>query len=545
MRPRARHAILLVAVVALSVAAPAVAKGPTLHAPIPPDPREDVALNVSLEGELPAAIDTPSGLVTAPDPRRPIGQGELPYAPTGRPEAVGDASFRPDRDTRRPDTLPYDDPFQPSTAPFKRLSAFDAVDASYALAVRDTRMTPISLHAQPASDGSEEQFYADMVVDLSPQRRVRIPSVGPGARVLRARAGVQSQDVPIRLVRDGADNWFVDADATVRARLVMELTIPRATFGGEFGDPSWEQLPRVTPLPPNVAQSAAQVVARIGLSKNMSPRENVSKMVSYFRAFTDSEEPPAPTRDIYLDLALSQKGVCRHRAFAFMITGQAMGIPTRFVLNEAHAWVEVHDATMWRRIDLGGAGRALREQTQSAVRHEPPVDPFAWPSGSTRGDDLAQRSRSGGGGGGGGNGGGGGATGGGGGAGGSGGTSGGVGAIHGAGRAGPQGPGERDDRPASKIELEVRDKDVRRGAGLHVAGTIASDGEACTGTVVEIVLRSTKEASREIPVGTLATDDQGAYAGAVTVPAGVPPGDYDVVARTPGDTRCGRGGSAP
>ena len=86
----------------------------------------------------------------------------------------------------RADTLPYDDPFSPSTAPFKRLSAFDAVDANYTLSVRDGHVTTLPISTTPPPDGSEEHFFADMVVDLSAGRRVRIPSVGPGARVLRA-----------------------------------------------------------------------------------------------------------------------------------------------------------------------------------------------------------------------------------------------------------------------------------------------------------------------------------------------------------------------
>src|SRR5262249_51893958 len=136
-------------------------------------------------------------------------------------EAPPNATFRPDRDTRRPDVLPYEDPFTPSTAPFKRLVAFDTVDASYTLSVRDTRMTAISTHASPAADGSDEQFYADLVVDLSPSRRVRIPTVGPGAKVVRARAGVGTSDVPFKLWHDGADNWFIEGEAPTRARLVM------------------------------------------------------------------------------------------------------------------------------------------------------------------------------------------------------------------------------------------------------------------------------------------------------------------------------------
>ena len=37
------------------------------------------------------------------------------------------------------------------------------------------------------------------------------------------------------LYKDGAENWFIEGDTTTRARLVMELSIPRRAFGGDFG----------------------------------------------------------------------------------------------------------------------------------------------------------------------------------------------------------------------------------------------------------------------------------------------------------------------
>ena len=41
--------------------------------------------------------------------------------------------------------------------------------------------------------------------------------------------------------------------------------------------------------------------------------------------------------------------------------------------------------------------------------------------------------------------------------------------------------------------------------------------------------------------GTLATGDHGEFAGAVVVANATPLGDYDVLVRTGGDTRCGAG----
>ena len=142
----------------------------------------------------------------------------------------------------------------------------------------------------------------------------------------------------------------------------------------------------MAPLPDNVARDAAVVRAAIGVSRAMRPRDAIAKLVDYFRGFTDSAETPAPRGSVYLDLALSKKGVCRHRAFAFLITAQSLGIPARLVENEAHAWVEIHDGTLWRRIDLGGAGLLPASASESA-RPAPAV------RGAARGVPVAASGR--------------------------------------------------------------------------------------------------------------------------------------------------------
>lgn len=561
---RLRHA-LFVPVLLLVAGTPARAGiGPILHEQIPPDPHEDLALQVSLDGDIPAALDTKSGVVAAPDPRRPVGQNDPAYGNTagqpGGPRDRGtDATFTPDRDTRRPDIQGYDEPFTPSTAPFKRLQAFDAVTNDYQLYVRDPALVPLPVNAQIASDGSDEQFFADLVIDVAPGRRARIPSVGPGARVVRARLGIGAQDVAMRLTRDGADNWFAEGlDATSRARLVMEVTIARGVFGGEFADAGWGQLPPVGKLPERPAKAARDVAAAIGVSTALRPRDNVNRLVTWFRSFVDSNEPPREKGDIYLDLALSKKGVCRHRAFAFLITAQSIGIPTRMVINEAHAWVEVHDGTLWRRIDLGGAGRMPPASNLVPERpaYQAPPDPFQWPHGSERGDDMVESARQrarqqqqqqqG-----------------------PGGADGGAasaastsspmsspsGDPSGFDDAGAPLPspsasassanpgGEKDDRPPSTITVTVTDPDAHRGSPLHVRGDVKADGERCGHVVVELYLRDARDPRRLLLLGTAATAPDGGYVAAIVIPGSTPLGDYDLVARTQGDAHCGRGGS--
>ena len=523
--------LVLAALLAASGTAAADSKV-VLHEPIPPDAAEDLALRVALTGDLPAALKTPGGVVEAPDPLRP----PTPWDPSYGASATSDA-FAPDTDTRRPEVSDYDDPFTPSTAPFKRLEAFDAVLSDYHVEVRDPRLVRLAALQGGAPPGADEDaFYADIVVEVPPEGSVRIPSVGPGARVVHARLGIGETPVPFQILRDGADNWFLQPSAAVggpralganglprRARLVMEVAIARAAFGGAPGDVSWSELPLVPPLPDNVAREAAVMRATIGVSRAMRPRDALAKLVDYFRGFTDSDEPPPPRGSVYLDLALSKKGVCRHRAYAFLITAQSVGIPTRLVENEAHAWVEIHDGTRWRRIDLGGAGRlppATSNRIAQRDRYEAPPDAFQWPARAERGSDMIS----------------------------GGGGSFGTGAAPGGAAAStlasaPPAPVVRQDdgefRAPSTISVAIADALVHRGLPFHVHGSVRADHGPCAHVTVELSLRE-PSARKRIRLGTLATGDDGTFEGAVVAP-GVPLGDYELSAETPGDARCGPG----
>jgi hypothetical protein len=553
-----RRALLWLPLVALAATEPAVAgtAGPVLHEPIPADPREDLAMHVALDGDLPAAIQTPSGIVPAPDPRAPTSPSDAAYGSSG-----DRSTFQPDRDTKRPEVTGYDEPFTPSTAPFKRLEAYDAVREDYQLYVRDPRLVALPPSTPPGAE--DEAFYADLVVDAAPARAVRIPSVGPGARIVRARLGVGADDLAFKVMRDGAENWYLQATGArgpVRARLVMELAIARTAFGGQMGDPSWNELLFVPPLPDNVARDAADVRAAIGVSRAQRPREAIGRLVQYFRGFADSDDPPRGRGSVYLDLAMSKKGVCRHRAFAFLVTAQSLGVPTRLVLNEAHAWIEIHDGVQWRRIDLGGAGHMANSASNALPEravYRPPPDVFGWPQNSERGDDMvadararaasassgppgadavgatASPSASG-------------AA-----AASSSSTSGAAGSMAGGtsgGMSGAVSGPDHDDRPPAIVTFAVGDADAHRGLPLRVQGGVRADGEPCAHVAVEVWLREASPraasgAPRQVLLGTLATRDDGSFAGGIVVPGTTPLGDYEVVARTPGDGRCGSGAS--
>jgi hypothetical protein len=517
---RACIAPIVLAVSAVSL--PADAYEPVLHEFIPEDPREDVALAVTtVEGDLPAALQTSSGLVRAPDTQRAPTAGDNAFAEqmvgTGRR-----STFHMDRDTHMPDLVRYDDPFSPTIAPYKRLRAFDQVEADYGLRVRDTALSRIPVGGEIAA--GEDAFYGDLTIDLTSETPVRIPSVGPGARVLRMHV---TPPLAVEISRDGADNWFARSlGQRRRVRAIMEVAIPRAVLGGEPPLPSWDGMPAVAPLPPRADRAAQTVAAVVGVSRADSPGEAVRKLVGYFRSFAPSDDFPRGQDDIYLDLALSKKGVCRHRAFAFLITALGLGIPARMVTNEAHAWVEVQGERFFHRIDLGGAARAIDESgNDSSTAYQPSSDPFPWPLNADRGASTqVVRSNSGG--------------------------------QPGSATANASAPnpvpyvGQPVGTSAavsmapaplpSHVSLRNADHEVQRGNALRVAGTIETDGAACSQIRVDVAL---VRGQVKIRVGSLVTDIDGVFSGAIVVPMSVVVGDYRVLVSTPGDSRCGAGAS--
>lgn len=521
----------LAALVALSGVVDA--QSSILHEFVAPDAAEDLSFTTTtIDGDLHAAVKTPSGIATAPDPRRPPDARSL-YGGTTTDDSP-DSTYEPDRDTRRPTVENYEDPFIPSTTPFKRLRAFDTVLDDYTLAVREKTLSKLSVGGALGTD--EEPFYGDFSVALVPGEPVRIPSVGPDAHLLRMHS---NPEVDLEVLRDGADNWFVKSHVRKDVRLVVELGITRRTFGSPFADVRWSRLEALVPPQPAAHRAAFQQVAKaIDISKSMSARDVVEKMVQYFRSFEPTDAPLRENSDIYLDLALSKKGVCRHRSFAFLVTALNIGIPARMIVNEAHAWVEAYDGVIWHRIDLGGASANLQEDQQDPNRpmHTPPDDPYEWPENQDSGQELASRNRANSGGNGGGfspNG----AL-----------TSSPNGSAAPPSSAAPQPPPVPSTAPVdpnatpSEISISATGTEVRRGMPFKLSGQVKSNGNPCAHVRVDVVLRGAS-ALEGVVVGSLSTNDQGAYDGSVGIPRELPLGEYDVVVRTQGAGRCGPGES--
>ncbi len=345
-----------------------------------------------LVGSKPEAGKNPEGFASGdkllPEPElAPKARGEEVFGRDGF-STDRETSARPDYQTGSDGTLHYVSVFNPDVMPFKRMSALDGVADDYTAVIRSR-----SLHDVPvggATDASRDRFWASIMIELRPGEDIAIPSVAPDMRVLSYET---QPNVRVAFSKDSADNFYVRSDESSAAgqyRLVFLADADAGYFAPRLPDRIFSVgrvrelaareglLPQ---LPAPVLTMARRALTDRGVSENDELGTAFNKLVYYFRAF-EAKQIEHPTGDIFWDLYSNQAGVCRHRSSVFMITANALGIPTRLVHNEAHAFVEVwFPERGWQRVDLGGA--ALRMEVQNGADktiHRPRAeDPFPKP----------------------------------------------------------------------------------------------------------------------------------------------------------------------
>jgi hypothetical protein len=472
----------------------------------------------------------------------PTQNGPGDAAAAGGTGSGSDSTFSIDRDTTRPESVSYADPFTPTVVPFKRSMVYDAVNAQGDLFVRDQSLSDVPTLAGPRP--SDESFHASFELDLQAGERAPLPSVAPGARLVLVN---REPRVPLRIGRDSAENWMVTSPVSRHVRLTLQIVADRRVFGSAYPDVDSEALvPALPVLPAEVQQSALEVARTLGIDRRARPQAMVAALVGHFRRFSPSERlPTSQGLALYRELALTARGICRHRAYAFMLTALGLGIPTRVARNEAHAWVEVFDGEIWHRIDLGGAADHLERDDQGRPRHVEPHDPFAWPDRRESGLAMAERppanpsgsapspdpSAPG-----------------------SAGQPGSEPTSDRSGAAQPQPDGDdgvdapadpepppgapppspEEQAPAAAGEVHLRTGAARaeRGKSLFVSGSVQSGAGACSGARVDVAL--SRDNADPLPLGSLVSDGRGEFRGSLVIPWNAVLGDHALVATATG-----------
>ena len=301
-----------------------------------------------LDGEWILTPDGPEGPADVDSPHGDLddGGGETPL----------------DASTDRVDALDYQANFQPSVVPFKRGVVQDQIRSDgagdYSAYLGSRRSRPVSVGGSLGA--GEERFWGSFLVRMEPGMRHRIPSVSPHQRVLSVDTEPR---IELQIERDAADNFYVSGPEQDLVRINIELAVDRQYFDGALDDSiSWEAFDQSNvDLGDQLRAKTEEVLQLIGISPSaMSPRQALERLVEYHRSFEARPFPETLRGDRYVEISEQQIGVCRHRSLTFMITAGALGISSRYVYNEAHAFVEVYwPGQGWRRIDLGGAADAF------------------------------------------------------------------------------------------------------------------------------------------------------------------------------------------
>jgi len=393
MRSGAKLAVLAVVAGAASFAIAQSAKRLAMipHEDLPP-PNGDHAtpmIGSSSSSSGPAAITAGDKLLPKPSSSTTKSHTDEPVLGTRDFGADRKTTMAPDSATDPDSLLHYVSVFNPDVLPFKRMSALDAVNDDYTLKIGHAALIDVPVGG--TTDKARDRFWGSVLVQLSPGTDVPLPSVAPDMRILSYEIKPKTT---LKFSKDGADNFYVRSDessASGTYRLVFLVDADAGYFAPSLPTKlryRTRDVARMAPpellttLPDRVRRSAQVTLDKLGVDPDMELGVVFNKLVEKFRRFEGKKLPPS-TGDIYRDLCDSEAGVCRHRSFAFMITANAIGIPTRLVQNEAHVFVEVwFPERRWQRIDLGGA--ALKMEVSGAdnkTLHRPRADdPFAKPS---------------------------------------------------------------------------------------------------------------------------------------------------------------------
>jgi len=402
MRPVIPIAVLAAAAAAagLVLAQSPAAQRPVMHEELPllaPDPAKNGAIIRKDSTGEPTAMVVGDKVVPMPQ----LGAQKKPDEPvlgTGVNQTGGQSSagmdrqteLKPDMNTGPDSTLHYAGVFNPDVLPFKRMTSLDAIRDDYRMYVSRTILTELPVGGTH-DERTHDRFVGDVRIKLSPGVDVALPSVAPDMRILHYKVHPKTT---VKFLKDGADNFYVrtdDKNANGEFQLIFTVDADSRYFAPSLPANKYtvEEVARRAPpeyvpqIPEQVLEQARKTLkkSKIDIDRNYPLDIAFNRLVSYFRAF-EAGDIKNPTGDTYRDLCDSQSGVCRHRSFAFMVTANAVGIPTRYVQNEAHAFVEVwFPERGWQRIDLGGAALRMDVANMSDKEiHRPRADdPFAKP----------------------------------------------------------------------------------------------------------------------------------------------------------------------
>ena len=333
------------------------------------------------DADLPAAIETARGTIKRPGPEA----GGPPPPLYDAPQAAADEPDRvhPDRRTGGESDLEYGVVFDPSVMPFKRDRVFDQVAPDGALTRSGIGRVALQVRGSSPRPG-HELFWGQLTVALTPGKHTPLPSVAPDSTLLQWQS---TPPLPLAFFRDRAGNWSVTSSRSGSAVLRMLVDAPSGYFSAPMGEGAVGDDPWRPSLPARLQRQLAALWPALEVHPTKHDRRhNLRQLAAWYRGFETGELPASAGGDLLAELTVARRGVCRHRAMAFVAMAHSLGIPSQYVMNDAHAFVEVwalgaDGLGAWQRVDLGGSAETLRLRSAADKHLHQPLynDPLPRP----------------------------------------------------------------------------------------------------------------------------------------------------------------------
>jgi len=248
--------------------------------------------------------------------------------------------------------------FNPMLASMKRHTAYDAIAEDYTAYIYDPTLYPLEL----SDTRYDNVFVGKITLEELANNPIRIPSVAPKANIISY--SLSESWLTAAFFKDGADNYYVkslDYDWPQETTLTFTTSADSSYY--TFNVPeelTLDDVPEsVKHTPPEaVLSKAALIIDELGLTGETNLKTIIYTLYEYFSSFTAGEIPSEEEEpDVYLATARAKHGACYVRSFAFFITANSIGLPTRLITNECHAFVEIYIPTNgWTQLNLGGLG---------------------------------------------------------------------------------------------------------------------------------------------------------------------------------------------
>jgi hypothetical protein len=280
----------------------------------------------------------------------------------GGPQDPGDLTYGDSTDESNPSRNGWDSDvtcfavFDPYLLGMKRYSVTDKINSNYQGVISDKTLYPL-----PLSNVYHDNVFVGTITLEKNNNEIRIPSISPNTNII---SYTNPDGISFGFYKDGADNYYVKATSYFsrdKTTLIYTTSCDSNYYTFEIPeDLTLADIPdnvKNTP-PPSVISKAEIVIEEIGLTGEINLKTIVYKLREYFSSFTPGEIPSKEEQpDIYLAMALSKHGCCGIRSHACFITANTIGLPTRLVTNECHAFCEIYIPTKgWTMMQLGGCG---------------------------------------------------------------------------------------------------------------------------------------------------------------------------------------------